>query len=132
MRGVGMSSKPMFTSEYETRLAEALEKQERIKHEIKFLRLQIKQERQQERWCKGSPDIKELCKQFPEHRIDNGAGLTYFAVDLSVLDALPALPDEWVAFDRHVIHPSSISSPVCTKYRKNGVPAHLYITKAVC
>lgn len=120
----------MFTSEYERRLAEALEKQERIKHEIEFLRGQIKQERQQERWCKGSTDIKALKKIFSEHRIDNGAGLTYFAVNLTCLQATPELPEGWIEFERHSIN-QNIGSPICRKFRKLGVPAHIYITKAV-
>lgn len=120
----------MLTSHYESRLAEALKKQEEIKHDIEFLRGQIKQEKKQARWCKGSPDIKTLCKLFPEHHLDNGAGLTYFGVELTCLQVTPALPDGWIEFERTSLH-NNIGSPICTKYRKPGVPAHIYITKAV-
>lgn len=122
----------MNTSDYERRLAECFEKQERIKSEIEFLKGQIKQEKKQARWCKGSPDIKALAKlfSFTDCRIDNGAGLTYFAVDLTCLQVTPALPDGWVEFERASIH-NNIGSPILRKFRKPGVPAHLYITKAV-
>lgn len=122
----------MFTSDYERRLAECLEKQDRIKHDIEFLRGQIKQEAKQKRWCKGSTDIKALAKlfSFTDCHIDNGAGLTYFGVKLSCLDVTPALPEGWIEFERRSIH-ENIGSPILRKFRKPGVPAHLYIEKAV-
>lgn len=121
----------MFTT-YESRLQEALEKQEKIKAEIDFLRLQIKQERQQTRWCNSSPFMKQFRKQWPDARIDNGAGLTYISLDFGVLDPnyeehLPG----WELFDTTRIDPNSLGSPILRKYKFPGIPAHLYVTKAV-
>ena len=120
----------MFTSSYKLRLAEAIEKQERIKHDIAFLRGQIKQEAKQTRWAKGSADVKALSKIFPDCHIDNGSGLTYIGVELTCLQVTPALPEGWVEFERASVH-NNIGSPICCKFRKPGIPAHLYITKSV-
>ena len=118
-------------SSYARQLEEALEKQRQIKGDIEFLRLQIKQEKKQTAWCRKSPDIKALKKLIPNHRIDNGAGLTYFGVTLEC-DERITLPDGWVHFDNEVCDTSTLASPVCKKYKKHGVPIHVYINQKVC
>lgn len=118
-------------TDYERRLQEALTKQANIKEEIAFLRLQIKQEVKQTKWAKGSPDIKELSRLYPDLRIDNGAGTTYMGLTRSVLDVPVQLPAGWELFESHPQDPSTIGSPVVNKYRFKGLPALLYVTKAV-
>ena len=120
-------------SSYARQLEEALEKQRQIKGDIEFLRLQIKQEKKQTAWCRKSPDIKALKKLIPNHRIDNGAGLTYFGVTLECTDKRITLPDGWVQFDNEAwCNTNTLASLVCKKYKKHGVPIHVYITQKVC
>ena len=120
-------------SSYARRLEEALEKQHQIKGEIEFLRLLIKKEKKQTAWCSKSPDIKALKKLIPNHRIDNGAGLTYFGVTLECTDKRITLPDGWVQFDNETwCNTNTLASLVCKKYKKHGVPIHVYINQKVC
>lgn len=117
-------------SDYEVRLQTALIKQAGLKDEIAFLRLQIKQEKKQAKWAASSLTIRELKELFPEAKIDNGAGVTYISVDLSRTDLRQA-PGSWEQRDREVVFPNNIGSPVRCTYRMQGVPANLYITRAV-
>ena len=120
-------------SSYARRLEEALEKQHQIKGEIEFLRLLIKKEKKQTAWCSKSPDIKELKKMMPNHWIDNCAGLTYFVVTLECTDKRITLPDGWVQFDNETwCNTNTLASLVCKKYKKHGVPIHVYINQKVC
>jgi hypothetical protein len=117
---------------YERRLADALAKQADLKHEIEFLRLQLKQEAKQCRWAKSSPVIKQFKAQWPDLRIDNGAGMTYLGLTFSVLDHdyEQHLPVGWVKFEER-IDSSLIGSPIQRTYKYSGIPALLYVTKAV-
>ena len=112
---------------YTERLANAQVCLRDIKAEIEFLKLQIKQEAKQVRWAKGSPGLKAILR---DKRIsaEHGAGMTYLAIHLSVLESY-AVPDGWEMVEQ--TRQRNIGDPVCTKYRKQGFPALLYVTKEV-
>ena len=119
-------------TDYEKRLHEALIQQQELKEAIAFLRLQIKQERKQERWAKTSPIIKQMKARWPSLRIENGAGCSYLGIALSAKDPgiTPHLP-EWELLEQYAAYPSKLGSPIVTKYRMKGVPALLYVTQEV-
>lgn len=118
-------------TDYERRLEEALEKQANLKSEIEFLRLQIKQERKQIRWAKGSPIIKQMKAQWPDLRIDNGAGMTYLGLTFRVTDPNPEphLPG-WVLHETRR-DSDRLDAPIVDVYRYHGIPAMLYVTRNV-
>lgn len=119
---------------YEQRLQDALIKQEEVKNEIAYLRLQIKQELKQCRWAKGSPIIKQFQRQWPDLHIDNGPGITYLSLSFSVLDVNyeEHLPVGWEKFEERSIDSNALGSPILKTYRMKNVPALLYVTKAIC
>lgn len=115
---------------YEQRLEAALKKQADIKDEIDFLRLQIKQEKKQEKWASRSPVISQIKAKFPDLRVDNGAGLTYLTMNFSVLDQ-SELPQGWTLFDANPQDKQNLGSPIVERYKYPDVPAMLYITRQV-
>lgn len=119
----------LITSGYERRLASALEVLEKTKSEIDFLKLQIKEEKKQTRWAKGSPIIKDMVKRYPGLRIDNGAGLTYLGLDVQCTETFNA-PFGWECFETRRID-DSLGSPVLSIYKLRNCPAHLYVTKHI-
>jgi len=119
----------MFTSTYERRLVEAQERLDKAKSEVAFFKLQIKQEKRQHRWASSNPEIKALLKQHPTMRCENGAGLTYLSIDVSVLDTFE-VPEGWQLFETSR-RSDSLGAPVCSIYHKTHFPANLYVTKHV-
>ncbi len=115
---------------YFDRLEQALKKQIELKHEIEFLRLQIKQENRQTKWAQSSPVIAHLKSLFPDLRIENGAGLTYLGLTFGVLDTA-TVPDGWTLWEAEPQDRNQIGSPMIEKYKYHGIPAMLYITRKV-
>lgn len=115
---------------YAQRLEQALKKLVDTKNEIVFLRLQIKQEKKQEKWANGSPVIAQLKELFPELRIENGAGMSYLGLTFEVLDKA-VLPAGWSLFDSEPQDRNQIGSPINEKYKYTGIPAMLYVTRKV-
>jgi len=116
-------------TDYEVRLERAQKQLTEVKDQIEFLKLQIKQERKQARWAKGSPIIRDMKKRWPHLRVDNGAGTTYLGLDVGVLESFDA-PVGWELFDRYPQN-SSLGSPIVEIYRLRHCPANLYVTKHV-
>lgn len=116
---------------YEERLQNALQRQRDIKEEVAFLRLQIKQEKQQARWAKGSMDVTFIRSIYPHVEVENGAGCTYMSVKLTAAD-LMLYPLGWEIVDMREVDDTRLNSPMLVKMRRVGVPALLYITKDVC
>lgn len=120
-------------TDYEIRLEKALEDKSKINDEIDFLRLQIKQEKKQAKWAKGSPVIKELMSQWPDARIDHGAGMTYVNLSFSVLDAPyeQRLPTPWEKIEERKVDRESVFSPILRAYRLKDSPVLIYATQTV-
>lgn len=118
-------------NDYESRLAVAVEKLAALKHEIAFFKLQIKQEKKQAVWAKGSPIIRQFKAQWPDLTIDNGAGLTYLGLKFGVTDEYEShIPFGWECYETRTTG-TGLGDPVLKIYRSRGVPALLYVTKAV-
>lgn len=124
-----MADSKIFTSDYERRLIVAQELLERTKNEITFLKLQIKQEKQQERWAKSSPIIRDMKARYPGICIENGAGLTYLSMDVGVCESFEP-PFGWECSHRDPQN-SSLGSPIVETYHLRHCPANLYVTKHV-
>jgi hypothetical protein len=115
---------------YTERLEAALTMRSELAAEITFLRLQIKQERQQAKWAKGSQAVKDVLAVYPMAQIENGAGMSYITVKLACSDML-LCPGGWSLHEQREVDPSKLNSPVLTTYRNHGVPALIYVVKQV-
>jgi hypothetical protein len=116
-------------SDYTNRLANAEKKLEELKAEIAFLKLQIKQEKQQAQWAKGSEVLKSLLKVFPDATVENGAGCTYVTARVSVSDKRE-VPEGWELRESKA-ESSNIGAPLHKLYRMPHTPVNLYVIKQV-
>ena len=125
-----MSSLRYITGSYAECLAQAIDAQREATSLIKYYRLQLKQENLQKKWGQKSPEIKELKKLFPDLDVQHGAGCTYLQTRLAVTDHREP-PAGWELVSTEPCDPRNIGSPISHKYRRDGVPAMLFVVREV-
>ena len=120
----------MALTDYTTRLATAIVAAAKIKDEIAYLKLQIKQEKAQTKWAKTSPQVKDLQAMFPGAEVQSDSSMTYISVHLPV-SATVNLPFGWELREQRAVNAVTLGSPVVSFYKTPRTPINLYITKAV-